>query len=170
MTAHQFIAFGGWLYPISKWLPAFARHYSAPLLGFSSSWCRSFALQIDRPTILVGFSEGANAVLQVAGHSPQVRQAIVHSCERKRITANRGCHYRLFATEGDTTPTYRGTHQTFDDLAEAGASVVIQDLPFVPFANPTFFESRQLARRKHIFHNVLPHIDRTLKGLDHVFA
>jgi pimeloyl-ACP methyl ester carboxylesterase len=166
----QIIAFGGWLYPIQKWLPAFVRHHAAPLLGFSASWCRSFALAIDRPTILVGFSEGANAAMQVAGHSPQVREAIVHSCEWVRCQANFSCQYRFFRTIGDTTPTFAKTQWTFDAFDAAGVRATIQDLPFVPFASPTFFESRQLARRKHIFHNVLPHISETLKGQIHVYA
>jgi hypothetical protein len=166
----QIIAFGGWLYPVSKWLPAFVRHHASPLLGFSANWCRSFALAIDRPTILVGFSEGANAAMQIAGYSPQVREAIIHSCEWVRFQINYACQYRLFRTDGDTTPTHKATQWTFNELAESGARATIQDLPFVPFAKPTFFESRQLARRKHIFHNVLPHISATLKGQVHAYA
>jgi hypothetical protein len=168
--AHQFIAFGGWLYPISKWLPSFVRHYPSPLLGFSANWCRDFAYTLKVPTILIGFSEGANAAMMVAGHSPMVKQAVVHSCEWVRYQINFSCKYRLFRTEGDTTPTFAQTQRTYSDLADRGASVIRTDLPFVPFAKPTFFERTQLARRKHIFHNILPFIDRTLKGQPHVIA
>lgn len=159
----QIIAFGGWLYPIAKWLPSFVRHYAAPVLGFSPSWCRDFAWSLKAPAVLIGFSEGANAAMMVAGHAPQARQAIVHSCERIRYQINFACQYRLFRTEGDTTPTFQGTQQVFDHLAVCGAQATLTDLPFVPFAKPTFFESRQLARRKHIFHNVLPAIAEALK-------
>lgn len=154
----QIIAFGGWLYPIAKWLPSFVRHYAAPVLGFSAAWCRSLARSLDRPTILIGFSAGANAVMQVAGHSPMVTEAIVHSCEAKRFDVNLACDYRLFRTEGDTTPTFGGTQATFDSLSDRGAMATIDDLPFVAFAKPTLFESWQLVKRRHIFHNVLPHL------------
>jgi hypothetical protein len=166
----QIIAFGGWLYPVAKWLPSSVRHYPAPLLGFSASWCRSFALSLNAPTVLIGFSEGANAVMQITGPSPQVREAIVHSCEWVQYQINFACQYRLFRTIGDTTPTFEKTQWTFGALAESGANATLQDLPFVPFARPTFFERTQLARRKHIFHNVLPYIDQTIKGQPHVHA
>jgi hypothetical protein len=166
----QIIAFGGWLYPIAKWLPSFVRHYPAPLLGFSASWCRSFALQIYKPTILIGFSEGANAAMQIAGHSPQVREAVVHSCEFVTHQVNFACEYRLFRTIGDTTPTFEKTKWTFDGLADSGANATLKDLPFVPFTKPTLFERTQLTRRRHIFHNILPHISETLKGQVHAYA
>lgn len=168
--AHQYIAFGGWLYPISKWLPSFVRHYSAPLLGFSSSWCRDFAITLKVPTILIGFSEGANAAMMIAGHSPMVKHAIVHSCEWVKYQINFSCRYELFRTEGDTTPTFSGTNLAFRDLGGKGADATLTDLPFVPFARPTFFERTQLARRKHIFHNILPFLDHTLKGQPHVHS
>lgn len=168
--AHQYIAFGGWLYPISKWLPSFVRHYASPILGFSANWCREFARTIKVPTILIGFSEGANAAIQIASQSHQVRQAIVHSCEFVPVEPRAFCQYRLFRTIGDTTPTFQKTQWTFDAISEQGAVATLTDLPFVPFAKPTFFERTQLARRKHIFHNILPSIDHTLKGQPHVVA
>ena len=168
--AHQFIAFGGWLYPISKWLPSFVRHYPAPLLGFSASWCRDFSYTLKVPTILIGFSEGANAAMMIAGHSSMVKQAIVHSCEWVRYQINFSCQYALFRTVGDTTPTFQGTQRTYKDLADHGAQATGTDLPFVPFAKPTFFERSQLARRKHIFHNILPSLDQVFKGQPHVVA
>jgi len=167
---HQIIAFGGWLYPVSKWLPSFVRHYASPILGFSFSWCRDFARTLNKPTILIGFSAGATAAMHVAGHSPMVTEAIVHSCEHGNYQVNYHCEYRLFITDGDTTPTQAGTRETFRQLAAAAATADLNVLPFVPFAAPTFFERSQLARRKHIFHNVLPHISDTLKGLPHAFA
>lgn len=160
----QFIAFGGWLYPIAKWLPSFVAHHASPLFGFSSMWCREFAMSINKPTTLIGFSEGASAAMLIAEHSPMVRQAVIHSCERGPYKPNANCLYRLFCTVGDTTPTLDGTVDTFDSITNRNADATIQFLPFVPFESPTFFERRQLARRKHIFHNVLPHIDHILRG------
>lgn len=162
---YQVIAFGGWLYPIAKWLPSFVRHYASPILGFSAGWCRDFAYTIKTPTILIGFSEGANAAMIVAGHSPMVRQAIVHSCEWVKYQINFSCQYRLFRTTGDTTPTFKETQWTYNDLADRGANATGQDLSFIPFSNPTFFERTQLARRKHIFHNCLPMISDAIKGV-----
>jgi hypothetical protein len=154
----QVIAFGGWLYPIAKWLPSWVQHHAAPLFGFSSLWCREFAMAIKKPTTLIGFSAGASAAMLVAGHSPMVRQAVIQSSEARPYQPNAHCRYRLFATVGDTTPTLDGTVETFDHITNRNANASIQFLPFVPFESPTFFERRQLARRCHIFHNVLPHL------------
>lgn len=166
----QVIAFGGWLYPIAKWLPSFVRHYASPLFGFSVSWCRSLARSIDRPTVLIGFSAGATAAMHVASHSPMIRTAIVHSCEFAKYQIGYLCEYRFFATIGDTTPTRPQTRQTFEDVANRGATATLDYLPFVPFASPTFFERRQLERRKHIFHNVLPRIGPIIERRAHAPA
>jgi len=41
-------------------------------------------------------------------------------------------------------------------VRDYGSAASFRFLPYVPFENPTFFETRQLARRRHIFHNVVP--------------
>lgn len=149
------IAFGGWGYAIDKWLPARAIHYPAPLWGFTRNWCREFALGLRRPVILIGFSEGANAAMYVAGHSCMVHRAIVHSCQAKKFPFNSNCDYRLFCTVGDTTPTFRGTIQVHET---ATVTTQLQILPYVPFENPTMFERKRLAPRRHVFHNLVPHL------------
>lgn len=166
----QIIAFGGWLYPIAKWLPSWVQHYASPILGFSASWCRQVARGLNKPTILIGFSAGANAAMTIAGQSPMVTEAVVHSCESGSYAANPNCSYRLFVTRGDTTPTYVGTLATYEWLRGMGAKAELEVLPMVPFQSPTFFERSQLARRNHIFHNVFPRLTRTLQGLPHVYA
>jgi hypothetical protein len=152
------IAFGGWMYSIAKWLPLNVRHYNAPLWGFTDRWCQDFASQLRRPVTLIGFSEGANAVMAIAAYSSQVVRAIVHSCEDKKTWINTGCHYSFFATMGDTTPTFDGTVAVARRAMANKAPSDIQFLKYQAFENPTWFERTILAPRKHIFHNVLPHL------------
>jgi hypothetical protein len=152
------IAFGGYLYSIAKWLPLHVRHYSAGAFGFTQRWCQDFAATIREPVTLIGFSEGANAAMAVASHSPMVTRAIVHSCEDKPVEFNAGCEYRFFATLKDSTPTFEGTVSTAMRALKSKIRHHIQFLPFAPFASPTWFERRILAPRFHIFHNVLPQL------------
>jgi len=160
----KIIAFGGYLYPIAKWLPSYVQHIAAGPFGFSRRWCRDFAATIAEPVILIGFSEGANAVLQVASHSPMARIAVVHSCEDKPVEFAAGCQYRFFVTRGDTTPTFDGTVSTATRAMKAGIQWDIQFLKPIPFESPTWFERRVLAPRNHIFHNVLPCLTTILRG------
>jgi dienelactone hydrolase len=152
------IAFGGYLYSIAKWLPSHVIHYSAGAWGFTQRWCRDFSATIREPVTLIGFSEGANAALQVASHSPMVTRAIVHSCEDKPVAFNAACDYRFFATLGDTTPTFDGTIETATRAMKDRVRFQLQFLPRLPFESPTWFERKVLAPRNHIFHNVLPHL------------
>jgi hypothetical protein len=152
------IAFGGYLYSISKWLPAHVIHYCAGMFGFSQRWCRDFAATIRNPVTLIGFSEGANAAMSVASHSPMVRMAIVHSCEDKPVAFNAGCDYRFFATLQDRTPTLDGTIATVTRAIAERQQYSLEFLPFVAFESPTWFERQVLAPRRHIFHNVLPRL------------
>ena len=151
------IAFGGTMYPIAKWMPG-VEHYSSPLLGFSEDWCAEFATQIRRPSILVGFSSGANAVMSIAGQSSLVVEAYAHSCQWKHPPINYNCQYKLFITKGDRTNTNRGTVQTRNYLLLKGASVSFRQLPMVRFPRPTYFERVYLTFLKHIFHNALPYL------------
>jgi len=150
------IAFGGYLYPIAKWLPSHVIHYSSPIWGFTRKWCRDFAAALKRPVILIGFSEGANAAMQIAAHSPMVTRAIVHSCEDKPVGFSAACDYRFFATLGDTTPTFDGTVATAKRSLASKSRTDLQFLKFAAFDAPTWFERKILAPRKHVFHNVLP--------------
>jgi hypothetical protein len=150
------IAFGGYLYSIAKWLPSYVRHISAGPWGFTHRWCRDFAATITGPVVLVGFSEGANAAMQVASHSPMVRKAIIHSCEDKPVAFNAGCEYQFFCTLQDLTPTLDGTIATASRAMDDRVRYQINFLSFEAFESPTWFERRILTPRKHIFHNVLP--------------
>jgi dienelactone hydrolase len=152
------IAFGGYLYSIAKWLPAHVIHYSSMLWGFTDRWCQNFAMQISQPVILIGFSEGANAALQVASHSPMVTRAIVHSCEDKPVGFNAACDYRFFATLTDLTPTLEGTIATAQRARHGCIRSELTFLPSVAFEKPTWFERKVLAPRNHIFHNLLPYL------------
>jgi hypothetical protein len=126
------------------------------VFGFTARWCKDFAATIREPVTLIGFSEGANAALMVASHSPMVRVAIVHSCEDKPVGFNAACEYRFFATLSDMTPTLDGTIATATRALKERIRFDMQFLPFAPFASPTWFERKILAPRFHIFHNVLP--------------
>jgi hypothetical protein len=132
------IAFGGYLYSIAKWLPGI-QHYRSGAWGFTDRWCQDFASQLRRPVRLIGFSEGANAVMAIASYSSQVVRA-------------------FFATMGDTTPTFDGTVAVARRAMANKAPSDIQFLKYQGFENPTWFERTILAPRKHIFHNVLPHL------------
>jgi hypothetical protein len=152
----KILALGGWLYPIAKWLPNYVAHINAPTIGFTKSRCAGIAKSIDAPTLLIGFSEGANAAMEIALHSPMVRHVVVHSCEYKGVAFNYNCAYDFFYTRQDRTPTRAGTIRTFRSADSRLAS--IHELEYVPFEKPTIFEKRVLAPRFHIFHNVLPRL------------
>ena len=159
MRTTTIIAFGGYFYSISKWLPAHVIHYASPAWGFRQRWCRDFAAAIKRPVILIGFSEGANAAMSVASHSPMVTRAIVHSCEDKPTPFNAGCDYRFFVTSSDKTPTLDGTVETALRAMKQKIEYQIQFLTFKPFENPTWFERNILTPKRHIFHNIVPKLD-----------
>lgn len=152
------IAFGGWMYSIAKWLPLRVEHHKSPVWGFTERWCRDFAATLQQPTTLIGFSEGANAAMRIAAHSPMVTTAVVHSCEDKRFAFNPNCYYHFFCTLQDTTPTFDGTIDTAHRAHIERQDYTIKFLEFVPFDKPTWFESSFLEPRSHIFHNVLPHL------------
>jgi len=152
---HQTIALGGWLYGIGKWLPN-AHHINCPVWGFTERWCRDFAASLRRPVVLIGFSEGANAAMAIAAHSPMVVRAFIHSCENKKPSFNHNCQYSFYVTLGDTTPTFEGTCEVAEDAASDGATASLSLLEYQDFENPTLFEKRFLAPRQHIFHNALP--------------
>lgn len=107
--------------------------------------------------MLIGFSEGANAALEIASQSPMAVLVVVHSCENKPRTFNINCEYRFYYTVQDTTPTRQGTQLTYQNAHACRAS--IHGLEYVGFEQPTRFERAVLAKRKHIFHNVLPQIE-----------
>jgi len=157
------IAFGGWLYSIAKWLPG-VRHYNSPIRGFTDRWCQDFASRLRRPVTLIGFSEGANAALAIAAYSSHVVRAIVHSCEEKKTSINRGCRYSFFATLGDTTPTFEDTIEVARRALASKAHTDLQFLKYQDFDKPTWFERKILSPKRHIFHNVLPHITDILAG------
>jgi hypothetical protein len=151
------IAFGGWLYSIAKWLPS-VHHVNSPAWGFTQRWCQDFASRLRRPVTLIGFSEGANAVMAIAAQSSWVMRAVIHSCEEKNAGINRNCHYSFFCTLGDSTPTFDGTIATAERALVEKATTDLQFLKYQDFEKPTWFERNVLAPRKHIFHNVLPQL------------
>jgi len=153
------IAFGGYAYPIRKWLPTSVTHYSCPAWGFRDAWCRKLAASIRQPTRLIGFSAGAEAALRVAFYSPHVTDVVFHSGLARFRQFRPECLYRFFVTKGDTTPTHEETIDLY--LHYSPYSSRIDELPMEPFAKPTLFERWQLIPRNHIFHNCLPHL-----GLD----
>lgn len=159
MRTTTIVAFGGYFYSIAKWLPSHVIHYASPAWGFRQRWCRDFAAALKRPVILIGFSEGANAAMQVAAHSPMVTRAIVHSCEDKPTPFNAACDYRFFVTLSDKTPTLDGTVETALRAMKQKIEYQIQFLSFKPFENPTWFERNILTPKRHIFHNIVPKLD-----------
>ena len=150
------IAFGGYAYPIAKWLPSSVTHYACPAWGFRDAWCLKLAASIRQPTRLIGFSAGAEAALRVAFYSPHVTDVVFHSGLARFRQFRKECHYRFFVTEGDTTPTNQETLELW--FLHAPALSRYDELDMVPFAKPTLFERWQLEPRNHIFHNCVPYL------------
>ena len=151
----ELIAFNGFCYSIKKWLPSTARE------EWRWNWTKNKALAFAEgqyvPFVGVGFSDGATAMSHIAGRNRLVTDVFLHSPMFEKPAVNRGCFYRLFATIGDRTPTADQTVDLFEYLIDNGAHVTLSYLPFEPFAAPTMME-RFLAKKKHIFHNLVPQL------------
>jgi hypothetical protein len=151
----ELIAFNGFCYSIKKWLPDTARE------EWRWNWTRAKALAFSQdqisPFVGVGFSDGATAMSHVVGNSEYFGEVFLHSPMFDRPRINRRCWYKMFLTVGDRTPAAVDTIRLFEYLADGGAHVTLQHLPFQDFAFPTMME-RFLARQKHVFHNLVPQL------------
>lgn len=151
----ELIAFNGFCYSLKKWLPDSARE------EWRWNWSHSKALAFAEgqlsPFVGVGFSDGATALSHVVGNNKFVTDAFLHSPMFEKPAVSKSCFYRLFVTIGDKTPTADSTVDLFEYLIDNGAHVTLCYLPFEGFASPTTME-RFLARKKHVFHNLVPQL------------
>jgi len=155
----RIIALNGMLYPLRKWLP------SKVETPYRWTWreqdADALSATIQEPTALVGFSVGATAAARIALTNPWIKIAYLHSPGNyKGPFIESQCVFRIFRTEGDTTPTFDSSQQLHSSLKQQKdfTSSPLVTLPYVPFKSPTLWERWALARRHHIFHNILPYL------------
>ena len=155
---YDIYAIGGNKYPIDHMLPDRIRHYAAPMVLIRPMFIRWMAATIRRPSVLIGFSAGANMALEIAGRSRMVEFVFAHSPENKQPPVSRDTFYHVYRTRGDRTPTFAGAAGVREWIASQTAAVApLLTLDMDPFPHePSPLEMRVLWPLRHIFHNVLP--------------
>lgn len=159
----RYLALNGLFYSIAKWL-----HPTRVTEVYRHVWTRGKAAALareigsdGRPTVLLGFSSGATAALEVAGRAPNVTEVYAHSpVWRWHTPSRRGPWIHIYGTVGDrlTGPTRRlGSYTCYHAYLAAAPerTLLFQYLPPQPFPEPTRFERLRLAPNNHQFHNCL---------------
>lgn len=131
------------------------------------NWTQQNAIQyadtIDRPTTVIGFSDGATAALTIANHSRWVRQVFAHSPMNRDEPIDTFAAIFIMRTKGDTTPTFEAAWDAYGRyvLSRRHAWLsffhTLDPLPALPIRDFATFVMR---RRKHQFHNGLQLIER----------
>lgn len=148
----NFVALNGWNYSIAHHLPGIV---CPPELHWTRRKAMDLARDIREPTVLIGFSRGANAALACAQNCPHVVAVYAHSCTFRPHTRKRLFDLTLFRTFGDQFPTFEGTGKTYSHYYGLGYGIELINLDPVPWKPRTYTE-RLMHRADHQFHNCIP--------------
>jgi len=118
-----------------------------------------YAMTIDEPTVLIGFSDGATAALTMANYCPLVRAVYAHSAafRPEKIVSKAVIH--LFHTYGDTATDFRD----FTNICNQWTGrTTVQSMSLNPLTPLPVRDLATLVMRLkgHQFHNCLPHLPR----------
>lgn len=108
---------------------------------------------ISEPSILFGFSDGAEAAARIAAKNPNVKVLVIHSIMGAGVVVPKSVEFFAFRTSGDKTPTFDGTRRFFDQQSHGQLMTLLPS----SFDRPkTFIERRVLEPLNHQFHNAMP--------------
>ena len=149
-------ALNGFQYPIQPRMSPGILPYVADYPYYGNWTPRRAALLSDRisePSILFGFSDGAEAAARIAAKNPNIKILVIHSIMGAGISVPKSVELFAFRTSGDRTPTYDGTKKFFDQQSHGQLLTLLPS----PFPGPkTMVERRFLEPLKHQFHNAIP--------------
>lgn len=159
----QFIALNGFRHSLRRYFTDRVRIVDR--FNWTARNAAEFAGTIDRPTTVIGFSDGATAALTIANHSRWVRSVFAHSPMNRAEPIDTLASIFLIRTRGDTTPTYQATWDAYERyLANDGPRHLwltflhtLDPLPALPVRDAATWVMR---RRKHQFHNGLMIIEK----------
>lgn len=162
----QLILLNGWHYSLKAFVKPFQAAFPSyevvnhPRMVWNNRSAGIFADSLRVPTILAGFSRGADAALMIAQQSSWVESVWAHSCTAVNPVTHfkRDFPVQFFRTEGDYTPTFAGTEQTFIEYSVRRYKIDLTTLKPVNFI-PTSLISALMWMGNHQFHNILPYLD-----------
>jgi len=123
-----------------------------------------FAIQIIRPTTVIGFSDGATAALTMANHNPYIVSVYAHSPMFRSDVIRTHASIRLFFTTTDKTPTREGTWKVFERYSNHLPlyPITVRGLEPLPALPVRSFATWVMKRKNHQFHNCLPYLPQEL--------
>lgn len=127
-----------------------------------AEWLRLLATVSGEPIVLVGFSAGANAALEISQQLGAVVEVIAHSPGGgfHPIGYRPDLRVRMFRTIGDRTPSWGGTERMADRYRRSGYPVEFREFQPEPWADGfrprwTDWQYRAAQALNHHFHNCL---------------
>ena len=157
----QYLALNGFRHSLARYFNS--RVTLVNKFNWTTSNAREFAHTIDKPTTLIGFSDGATACLTIACHCPHITEIYCHSpMEPPSVKLVGWPPVALFRTKGDSTPTFKATKAVFDRLGAQGINSFMTTLapgPHEPVRDLATFIMRN---RNHQFRNCLPFLPQGL--------
>lgn len=160
----NYLALSGNMHSLRRYFNNRVTCLDAPTWG-RASWSRRHAMKvaesITEPTVLIGFSAGATACLDIAAVNYMVHRVYAHS-PMDRLTKYPRCPVTLFVTIGDKTPTNQQTRE----IAWRYRNKLPQPelLPLHPVAPEPIRDlaTWTMARRGHQFRNCLPYLPQEI--------
>ena len=157
----QYIALNGFRHPLNRYFNDKVQCVNE--FDWNTRTISRLSNLIKTPTVLIGFSDGATAVLHIAAVNPHIVIAYAHSpMMPARLPQWSQTLFRLFRTMGDTTPTFKETEKVFHLMQEQNISVEMSSLQPLPALPIRDFATLVMAWKKHQFHNCIPCLPQEL--------
>lgn len=158
----DYIALNGFGHPLNQYFNEKVQCVNK--FNWTEKNATNFAISIIRPTVVIGFSDGATAALTMANHNSFIQGVYAHSPMYREDLIRTTATIKLFFTTTDKTPTLQATWRVFERYSKHLPlyPITVRGLDPLPALPVRSFATWVMKRKNHQFHNCLPYLPQEL--------